>query len=375
MKKNNSVSLGLVLLIMMISSFTSASLASADGGLSLKMNKIVGTAYLDKKEGTFKITGTGPASIVNLTLTFNGTEVHFAEENSLEYKFDTEDLEKYPANEMLKDIDVLVFDIQDVGVRFYTYLSTLHYVMEACAENNVPLMILDRPNPNLVSEPDGPMLDLEFSSFIGLHPVPVLYGLTIGEYGQMINGEGWLAGGLKADVSVIPCGNYSRSDAYELPIAPSPNLPNQKSIELYPSLCFLEGTVVSIGRGTDYPFQIVGHPDFKFGSYTFTPMPNSGSKHPKLEGEECFGLALSEERANKMRLSGRLDLSFLLDFYEALSLSDDFFREDGYFNLLAGTDVLREQVQSGMTEEAIRATWQEDLQRFSEMYTKYWIYN
>ncbi len=281
---------------------------------------------------------------------------------------------KKPSPASLEGIDLVIFDMQDVGVRFYTFLSTLHYIMEACAENDVPLMILDRPNPNLVSLPDGPLLDPAFSSFIGLHPVPVLYGLTIGEYGQMINGEGWLTKGIKADLTVIPCTNYTRDDQYVLPIPPSPNLPNQKSVYLYPSLCFFEGTVVSIGRGTDHPFQVVGHPKFKFGSYLFTPMPNSGSKYPKLEGEQCFGLAMSDERASALHESGQLDLSLLLEFYKELNMGDDFFRQDGYFDLLAGTDQLRNQIQSGYTQEEIRASWQMDLQRYKEMYKEYWIY-
>ncbi len=268
---------------------------------------------------------------------------------------------KKPSPASLEGIDMLIFDFQDVGVRFYTFLSTLHNIMEACAENDVSLLILDRPNPNLVAEPDGPVLDPKFSSFIGLHPVPVLHGLTIGEYGQMINGEGWLAGGLKADLTVIPCSNYERGDRYELPIPPSPNLPNQKSIYLYPSLCFFEGTVVSIGRGTDYPFQVIGHPEFKTGSYSFTPQPNSGSKYPKLEDKECYGVAMSDERAEAMRVAARLDLSLVLEFYQELNLGEDFFRKDGYFDLLAGTDELRIQIQSGMSEEDIRASWQEDL--------------
>lgn len=281
---------------------------------------------------------------------------------------------KKPSAVSLEGIEVMLFDIQDVGVRFYTYISTLHYVMEACAEANIPLVILDRPNPNMGHEPDGPVLEPSFSSFIGMHQIPVIHGLTIGEYGLMINGQGWLKDRIRADLSVIACEGYSRSQDYMLPIAPSPNLPNQKSIYLYPSLCFFEGTAVSIGRGTEVPFQIVGHPGFKSGSYSFTPQANSVSKHPKLDGERCFGIALSEELANAMHQQGELDLTLLIHFYEELGLGASFFREDGFFDLLAGTSQLREQIQLGMSEEEIRTSWQEDLVAYKEMYRKYWIY-
>jgi uncharacterized protein YbbC (DUF1343 family) len=280
---------------------------------------------------------------------------------------------KKPTLSSLNGIDLVLFDIQDVGVRFYTYISTLHYIMEACAEADIPLMILDRPNPNNGYKPDGPILDPAFSSFIGMHPVPVLYRLTIGEYGLMINGQGWLADGVEVNVTVIACAGYTRDMDYELPIPPSPNLPNQKSIYLYPSLCFFEGTVVSVGRGTDYPFQVVGHPA-KSGSYSFVPKPNSGSKHPKLQGEECIGVALSDEQALMMREQSHLDLSLLFEFYNELDLGDDFFREDGFFDLLAGTDLLRKQIQSGMSEAEIRATWDEGLRAYEKMWSLYRLY-
>lgn len=282
---------------------------------------------------------------------------------------------KKPSAESLSDVDLVLFDIQDVGVRFYTYISTLHYVMEACAEQGIPVMVLDRPNPNLVARPDGPLLDMAYSSFVGMHPVPVLYGLTIGEYGQMINGEGWLADGLQAELTVIPCQHYYRDSEYELPIAPSPNLPNQNSIYLYPSLCFFEGSEVSVGRGTDRPFQVVGHPNYGLGSYGFTPMPNAASKYPKLEGEQCFGLALSPERGALIRESQQLDLSFLLDFYQALDHGEEFFSNAKHFDLIAGSDALRQQMLAGKSAEEIRASWQEDLAAYDAMWRKYWIYS
>ena len=200
---------------------------------------------------------------------------------------------KKPSKEQLTEIQAVVFDIQDVGVRFYTYLSTLHYVMEACAENDIPLIVLDRPNPNGFYI-DGPMMESGFESFVGLHPVPLVYGMTIGEYAQMINGEGWLANGASCDLTVVKCQAYDHEILYELPIPPSPNLPNMSSVYLYPSLALFEGTVVSVGRGTDFPFQVVGHPDFEPGPFRFTPAPNEGAKYPKLEGVKCKGLDLRE---------------------------------------------------------------------------------
>jgi uncharacterized protein YbbC (DUF1343 family) len=280
---------------------------------------------------------------------------------------------KKPSASSLKNIDIVLFDIQDVGVRFYTYLSTLHYVMEACAENGVKVMVLDRPNPN-GNYMDGPVLEKKFSSFIGLHPVPVVYGMTIGEYAKMINGQGWLKGGVQAELEVIPCENYSRSMEYVLPVAPSPNLPNQASIYLYPSLAFFEGTVVSIGRGTDHPFEIVGHPLFGLGSYAFTPEPNEGASKPKLEGKVCYGQFLGPERAELVHQSGQLDLDILLEYYKFLKDKTVFFNKDGFFELLAGTDVLRNQILEGKSEDEIRDSWQEDLEAFRSIRAKHLIY-
>jgi len=280
---------------------------------------------------------------------------------------------KKPSAESLKNIDIVLFDIQDVGVRFYTYISTLHYVMEACAESGVKIIVLDRPNP-LANTIDGPTLDPKFSSFIGKHPVPMVYGMTIGEYALMINGEGWLKEKLKAELQVIPCLNYDHQTQYNLPIPPSPNLPNQASVYLYPSLCLFEGTVVSLGRGTDHPFEIAGHPDFEIGAYKFTPLPNRGSSDPPLKGKLCKGQFYGPERAQKVHDSRQLDLSILLTFYNELSPKLQFFNADGFFELLAGTDVLRRQIEQGMSEEEIRISWQEDLEKFKVTRKKYLIY-
>ena len=280
---------------------------------------------------------------------------------------------KKPRASSLEAVDVVIFDIQDVGVRFYTYLSTLHYVMEACAENGVKLIVLDRPNPN-GNYIDGPVLEMKSSSFIGLHPVPVVYGMSIGEYAKMINGEGWLKRGVEVELTVVPCLNYSHVMDYMLPTAPSPNLPNQASIYLYPSLALFEGTVVSIGRGTDHPFEIVGHPLFGLGSYGFTPEPNEGASKPKLEGEQCFGQFLGPERADLVHQSGQLDLEFLLEYYTFLKDKTVFFNKDGFFDLLAGTDVLRNQITEGIPEDEIRNSWQDDLEVFKTIRAKYLIY-
>ena len=247
----------------------------------------------------------------------------------------------------LKNIDILIFDIQDVGVRFYTHISTLHYVMEASARNNIPLIILDRPNPN-ANYVDGPVLELENRSFVGMHEVPIVYGLTIGEYAKMINNEGWLENKLKTNLILIKLENYNRSEEYDLPITPSPNLPNMKSINLYPSLCLFEGTNVSAGRGTDLQFQIYGSPylDKKKNEYEFIPIKNSGSKYPKHENKLCFGKILTDaERLNK------LNLSFILDAYNDTSNKDDFF--NSYFIKLAGTEDLQNQIINGELENKI----------------------
>jgi len=279
---------------------------------------------------------------------------------------------KKPKVEQLKGLDVLVFDIQDVGARFYTYISTLHYIMEACAENNIDLIILDRPNPN-GHYVDGPVLDLEFKSFIGMHPIPVVHGMSIGEYAQMIYGEKWVkAEGL--NLKVIKCEGWNHTKFYKLPIKPSPNLPNMTSIYLYPSLCFFEGTVVSVGRGTKNSFQIVGHPKFKGDSYEFTPEPTPGAKNPKLNGEKCKGIYLPVIGVNVLQQQRELQLSWLIDFYKDLNMKEKFFLKNNFINLLAGSNQLKNQIILGKTEIEIRASWAEGINKFKIIRKKYLLY-
>ncbi len=280
---------------------------------------------------------------------------------------------KKPTTSMLDGLDMIIFDIQDVGARFYTYLSTLHYVMEAAAERNIPVIILDRPNPNahLI---DGPIMDMKLSSFVGLHPVPIVYGMTIGEYGHMINGERWLANKVQADLTVIPCTNYNHNSHYILPISPSPNLPNQRSILLYPSLCLFEATTVSIGRGTDQQFQVIGHPQLE-GKYQFTPVSGPGSKYPKHQDVKCTGYNLSQYNIMDLYDYKQLNFSFITESYKLLSRKGvPFFNENNFFEKLAGTDELRRQISAGMTEAEIRATWQDGLREFKITRSKYLLY-
>ena len=276
-----------------------------------------------------------------------------------------------PSSDELADIDVVVFDIQDVGVRFYTYISTLFYVMQACAENDRELILLDRPNPNGFYV-DGPLLDTAFSSFVGLHPVPVVYGMTIGEYAGMINGEGWLGEGLVCRLKVIPCLNYDHNSLYDLPVIPSPNLPNMNAIHLYPSMCFFEGTVLSEGRGTDFPFEVFGHPRLKHADFVFTPESRPGkSTHPKLEGQPCRGVDLRSYR-EKPAVEKKLTLQWLIFAYRNFPDRENFFIP--YFDLLAGSDQLKEQIISGLDEKQIRASWSADLEAFKKIRGKYLLY-
>ncbi|MAT54350.1 MAG: hypothetical protein CMN32_07685 [Saprospirales bacterium] len=280
---------------------------------------------------------------------------------------------KKPGKEELEDIDVVVFDIQDVGARFYTFTSALSYLMEACAEFKLPVMVLDRPNP-LGFYIDGPVLEPEFQSYVGLHPVPVVYGMTIGEWASMVNGEGWLRDGIKCSLTVIECRNYDHNTRYELPVPPSPNLPNMRAIYLYPSLCFFEGTQISVGRGTDIPFQCFGAPDLEYGDFYFTPQPNAGSKYPPHRDEKCRGVDLSKMPLDSLRSQNRLNLSFLLTAYEHYSDKPSFFLKTGYFEKLAGTAELRKQLQAGMTESAIRASWKPGIDSFKQIRKKYLLY-
>lgn len=273
---------------------------------------------------------------------------------------------KKPKPEQLKGIDVVVFDLQDVGARFYTYISTLHYVMEACAENNIPVIVLDKPNPNghII---DGPILEPANKSFIGMHPIPVLHGMTIGEYAKMINGEKWLEKGIQCNLTVIPCLNYTHTTPYSLPVKPSPNLPNDASINLYPSLCFFEGTNVSVGRGTSMQFQIYGSPDLPDTGFSFTPHPNEGSKQPPQDGKVCYG----ENLQNTPRLQ-KIELQWLIKAYNETNDKSKFFIP--FFTKLAGTTQLQKQIEQGLTQEQIRQTWQAGLAEFKLTRAKYLIY-
>ncbi|MDD5694884.1 MAG: DUF1343 domain-containing protein [Bacteroidales bacterium] len=281
---------------------------------------------------------------------------------------------KKPSSEDLEGIDVVLFDIQDVGTRFYTYISTMTYVMEACTENAVPFIVLDRPNPH-GGYVDGPVLEKGFESFVGLHPVPIVYGMTMGEYARMVNEEGWLKNGIKARLTVIPVEKYTHSSPYSLPVAPSPNLPNDLAICLYPSLCLFEGTQVSVGRGTDYPFQVIGHPYYILGSFLFTPESRPEALHPLYEGQHCFGSSLMGTMDLCMK-DRRLNLSWLINHYqfwnEFVNDRGSFFND--YFDKLAGNSTLRQQIIEGNTEDQIRASWQEGLIKFKSIRQKYLLY-
>ncbi len=275
---------------------------------------------------------------------------------------------KKPTVAQLQDLDVVIFDIQDVGARFYTYISSLHYVMEACAEQNKTLIVLDRPNPN-GHYIDGPILEMEHTSFVGMHPVPVVHGLTIGEYAQLINGEKWLNNAVQCDLKVITLKNYNRQMAYDLPIKPSPNLPNAQAINLYPSLCFFEGTNVSAGRGTDLQFQVYGSPFLPKTDYVFTPKSNDGAKYPKHKNIACNGYNLSEVEP----LNG-LNLSYLIEAYKSTSNPSDFFVKNGFFTKLAGTKKLQQQIEAGWSVDKIKATWTSGLNAFMVKRKPYLLY-
>lgn len=282
---------------------------------------------------------------------------------------------KKPTAAQMDGLDIIIFDIQDVGARFYTYISTMHYVMEAAAENGVKVLILDRPNPH-GWHIDGPVLKDGFQSFVGMHKIPVIHGMTIAEYAKMLNGEGWLKNGVKCDLEIVKMQNWTHETRYSLPIAPSPNLPNDLSINLYPSLCFFEGTQVSIGRGTATPFQLIGHPDFEktnFNSFSFTPKSIPGvSDHPKLEGKTCYGKDFNVVKDLELILIGAFDLSYLVKCYELSENKADFFT--AFFDKLAGTDELKKQIKDGMSAVEIKETWQDDLKAFEAIRSKYLLY-
>ena len=271
-----------------------------------------------------------------------------------------------PSKEQLKGIEIMVFDLQDVGVRFYTYLSTLHNVMEACAENNIPLIVLDRPNPN-THYIDGPVLNLEHKSFVGMHPVPIVYGMTIGEYAQMINGEKWLANSIKCDLTIIPLKNYTHQTTYELTVRPSPNLPNKQSIALYPSLCLLEPTRVSIGRGTDLQFQVYGHPGFPKTDFSYVPKSNFGSKNPKHKGQICYG-----ENLTTVNPPSKIELKWLMNAYSDFPEKDSFFLKG--FERISGVSNLKKQLIGGASEKTIRNSWTDGLNKFKKTRIKYLLY-
>lgn len=281
---------------------------------------------------------------------------------------------KKPTKEQMQGIDIIIFDIQDVGCRFYTYISTLHYVMEAAAENDVEVMILDRPNPNGYFV-DGPVLDAKYRSFVGMHCVPVVHGMTIGEYGTMVNEEGWLANGIKCKLQVIPMENYTHNRRYSLPVAPSPNLQTDEAIYLYPSLCLFEGTDISIGRGTETPFQVFGHPAMTSGDYHFTPHPIKGvSENPPQKGQNCRGYNLTSIAKEMMDSANSFNLNYLLTAYKNFPKSKTFFTNANFFDKLAGNSTLREQIIAGKGELEIRRSWRHDLHQFLQIRKKYLLY-
>ena len=280
---------------------------------------------------------------------------------------------KKPASGDLSGIDVVIFDIQDVGVRFYTYLSTMHYAMEACAESKVQFLVLDRPNPNGFYVA-GPVLQKKYRSFVGLHPVPIVYGMTLAEYARMINGQGWLKNSVKCELLHILCEGYSHNDYYELPVKPSPNLPDMTSVYLYPSLALFEGTIVSVGRGTDKPFRIIGHPALQNAKFTFTPRSVQGAKHPPYEGVKCNGYDLSVFGKIIIRSYERIYLYWLTGIYKDTPDKKNFFLKNGFFNLLAGNATLKQQIIEGVSEEDIQKSWEGDIKKFKQLRKGYLLY-
>ncbi|MGX1112893.1 exo-beta-N-acetylmuramidase NamZ domain-containing protein [Pseudoalteromonas sp. PAB 2.2] len=276
---------------------------------------------------------------------------------------------KKPTPEALADLDVIIFDIQDVGVRFYTYISSMHYMMEAAAENGKAFIVLDRPNPN-IAYVDGPILDPKFRSFVGMHEIPVLHGMTVAELAQMIKGEGWINNAAELQLSVVPVANYKRTMTYDLPVKPSPNLPNAQSIQLYPSLCFFEATPITIGRGTDFPFQVVGYSPVKLGEFSFTPRAIKGaSMNPKFKDVEVFGQDLRDSNMHG------LDLSLFIAAYQQLTDSQQlFFERAEFMDKLAGTDKLRLAIEAGQTEQQIKQSWQTELAAFKRKRQPYLLY-
>ena len=274
---------------------------------------------------------------------------------------------RIPTKESMKGLDIVIFDIQDVGTRFYTYISAMHNMMNICAELGISLIVLDRPNPNS-GYIDGPVLDMKYQSYIGMHEIPIVHALTVGELAMMIKGEKWIGNSEKLKLSVIKIDNWDHNKEYKLPIRPSPNLPNQQSILLYPSLCLFEQTIVSIGRGTPYPFQVIGHPNYDNKSFSFTPKSVTEESKPKLENEKCFGIDLK-----KIKVKKELNIKYLIDFYNRLkSTNSDFFGK--YFYRIAGNKILENQIKDGISEREIRLSWKADIDKYKKIRKKYLLY-
>ncbi|MDB5016042.1 MAG: hypothetical protein JWQ84_874 [Mucilaginibacter sp.] len=336
-------------------------------GLTLSVDSLIKSGITIKKifgpEHGFRGDASNGADVNNSTDTKTGIQVISLYGNK-HYK---------PTPADLQGIDLMIFDIQDVGARFYTYLSTLQYVMEACAENNIELMILDRPSPNGFYV-DGPVLDTAYRSFVGLNPIPIAHGLTIAEYAQMINGEGWLKNHVQCKLKIIRVANYTHNSTYKLPVNPSPNLNTEKSILLYPSVCLFEGTTLSLGRGTLFPFLQIGHPALagKY-SFSFTPVSIPGmSEDPPQKNKTCYGIDLKNYDTNIFRTGGKLNLQWLIELYKAFPDKEHFF--NNYFSKLAGNDELRKQIEAGKSEAAIRASWEPALSNFKTIRLKYLLY-
>lgn len=279
---------------------------------------------------------------------------------------------KKPSSKDVQSLDLIIFDLQDVGARFYTYISTLQYIMEACAQHQIPLMILDRPNP-MGHVIDGPVLDLQFKSFVGMQPIPILHGMTMGEYAQMLIGEKWLNTTEPIDMVIIPMKNYTHATRYALPISPSPNLKNMAAIYLYTSTCFFEGTPISLGRGTQYPFQMFGHPSFKNMPYSFTPNSLPGARKPPLLNQQCHGQFITDDAEEAYLITKEgINLDYLIEAYKAYPNKNKFFTP--FFNHLAGTDELQNQIKKGWSPTLIKKSWEKDLNHFKSIRAKYLLY-
>jgi len=320
---------------------------------------------------------------VNVHMVFSPEHGYGGTGDAGEYIYDKEDREtgitivslyhkkRKPASEDLNGLDMVVFDLQDVGVRFYTYISTLHYVMESCAESNIPLLVLDRPNPNGFYV-DGPVLEPAYRSFLGMHPIPIVYGLTIGELAYMINNEGWLKNGIRCKVNVIQCEYYTHHSYYDLPVNPSPNLTSMKAIYLYPTLGLFTGTVMNMGRGTDFPFLVAGHPGFADHSFSYVPVPKPGAKNPKYNGQVCYGIDMRDLSLDSLRNMKKIDIGLIQFVYSQMNRSDTFFNDS--FNAHAGNGMLKEQIIQGLSSEEIRKSWESELEKYKIIRKKYLLY-